>query len=237
MTNPNLEMLRRAVENLNELAGELVFVGGCTTGLFITDPGAAEVRTTKDVDAIIEAASYAEYQIFSEELRKAGFREDTRDGAPLCRWLKEETILDVMPLEEKTLGFTNTWYKPAMEAAQIYEIFPSRSIRVVTPPYFCATKLEAFEGRGNDDYLVSHDLEDIIAVIDGRAAIVEEIRSAPRKVCSYISGKVTDFLNNEKFLDALPGHLPPDEASQTRIGMLLEKLKEIAKMREPDSGN
>jgi hypothetical protein len=193
MTNPNLEMLRRAVENLEELADELVFVGGSTTGLFITDPGAAEVRTTKDVDAIIEAASYAEYQKFSEKLRKTGFHEDTRDGAPLCRWLKEDTVLDVMPLEEKTLGFTNTWYKPAMTKAENYEIFPGRSIRVVTTAFFCATKLEAFEGRGKGDYLVSHDLEDIIAVIDGRAAIVEEIRSAPREVGFYISGKSRTF--------------------------------------------
>lgn len=152
MTNPNFEMLRRAVENLGALADELVFVGGCTTGLLITDPGAAEIRTTKDVDAIIEATLYAEYQKFSEKLRKPGFREDTRDGAPLRRWLKEETVLDLMPLEESTLGFTNTWYKPAMEEAENYEIFADRTIRIVTPPFFCATKLEAFEGRGNGDY-------------------------------------------------------------------------------------
>ncbi|HRH41600.1 MAG TPA: hypothetical protein PKY82_08155, partial [Pyrinomonadaceae bacterium] len=58
--NPNLEMLRIAVDNLDYLTDELVFVGGCTTGLFITDEGAAEVRTTKDVDTIVEATTYAE---------------------------------------------------------------------------------------------------------------------------------------------------------------------------------
>ena len=42
MTNPNLEMLRIAVENLGKLADEMVFVGGCTTGLLITNEGAAE---------------------------------------------------------------------------------------------------------------------------------------------------------------------------------------------------
>ncbi len=58
MTNLNFEMLRIAVKNLDGLADELVFVGGCTTGLFITDEGAAEVRPTDDVDAIVEAVSY-----------------------------------------------------------------------------------------------------------------------------------------------------------------------------------
>lgn len=30
--NPNLEILMMAVDQLGELAGELVFVGGCATG-------------------------------------------------------------------------------------------------------------------------------------------------------------------------------------------------------------
>ena len=39
---------------------------------------------------------------------------------------------------------------------------------MVTAPYFMATKIEAFYGRGGDDFLGSHDMEDIITVIDGR---------------------------------------------------------------------
>lgn len=60
MAESNIEMLRLAVENLRALKDELVFVGGCTTGLLITDQGAAATRETKDVDAIVEAVSYAE---------------------------------------------------------------------------------------------------------------------------------------------------------------------------------
>jgi hypothetical protein len=65
---------------------ELVFVGGCTTGLLISDEGAGAVRPTFDVDAITEITSYADYFRFSERLRKLGFTEDTSEGAPLCRW-------------------------------------------------------------------------------------------------------------------------------------------------------
>ncbi len=230
MTNPNLEMLRVAVENLGELTAEMVFVGGCTTGLFITDKGAAEVRATDDADAIIEVTSYAEYNIFAEKLKKIDFREDTREGAPTCRWVKEETVLDVMPLDEKVLGFTNRWYKPAIEAAKEHEILPGMTIKVISSPYFCATKLEAFDGRGADDYLASHDLEDIITVIDGRAEIIEEISRAPEDVRDYISGKIRGLLNTRQFLDALPGYLLPDEASQGRLRILMERLTQIAEM-------
>jgi len=34
-----------------------VFVGGCTTGLFITDPAAGGIRPTKDVDEIVSTAT------------------------------------------------------------------------------------------------------------------------------------------------------------------------------------
>ncbi len=228
MTNPNIEMLRKAVINLDNLVSELIFVGGCTTGLFITDEGAAEIRTTDDVDTIVEATSYAEYVEFSEKLQNIGFRVDTRQDAPLCRWVKEDTILDVMPLDEKILGFTNKWYKPAVLTAEDYEIFLGTKIRVVTPPYFIATKLEAFRGRGKGDYLASHDLEDIMTVIDGRIEIVDEILISPEDVRLNIAFQLETMLKNQRFMDALPGYLSPDNASQGRLGMLIDRLKKIS---------
>jgi len=48
MPNPNLELLELAAERLRRLLPEIVFVGGCATGLLIDDPGAAPVRGTYD---------------------------------------------------------------------------------------------------------------------------------------------------------------------------------------------
>jgi hypothetical protein len=108
MANRNLKLLVDAAKLLKPILGELVFVGGCTTGLLITDRAAAEVRPTFDVDAIAEITSYLEYAKFSEKLRGLGFLEDTREGAPLCRWRQETTTLDVMPLSGEILGFRNS---------------------------------------------------------------------------------------------------------------------------------
>ena len=228
MVNPNLEMLSVAVKNLDYLTDELVFVGGCTTGLLITDEGAAQVRETKDVDTIVEAASYSQYVEFSERLQQIDFSVDTSPDAPLCRWVKGETILDVMPLDEKTLGFSNSWYKSAMENARQYEIFPGKIIRVVSPPYFCATKLEAFDGRGKGDFLASHDLEDLICVVDGRIELIDEINQSADDAREFISTKIKNLLDNRQFCDALPGYLHPDEASQNRLPILIERLRKIA---------
>ncbi|TDY02868.1 hypothetical protein [Thiohalophilus thiocyanatoxydans] len=55
--NPNLEILMLAVDKLGELAEEMVFLGGCATGLLITDPAAPPIRVTRDVDAIVQLAN------------------------------------------------------------------------------------------------------------------------------------------------------------------------------------
>ncbi len=161
MSNSNLDQLIEAAEALRPLLGELVFVGGCVAGLLATDDGAGAPRTTIDVDAIAEITSYAECAKFGERLRVLGFREDSSEGAPLCRWVHEHTILDVMPLEEKIMGFSNRWYKAAMKSSTTKRISPDLEIRMVTGPFFIATKLEAFRGRGKGDFLGSHDLEDV----------------------------------------------------------------------------
>ena len=228
MANHNLDLLAEAARLLKPLLGELVFVGGCTTALLITDKAAADVRPTFDVDAIAEITSYAAYADFSERLRKIGFAEDTTEGAPICRWLQKKTILDVMPLDEKILGFSNRWYRPAMESAEERELERGLRIRVVTAVYFCATKLEAFAGRGKDDYLSSRDLEDLAAVIDGRAELVQEIRSAQEDVRTYIASEINKLLGTQAFVDALPGYLLPDAASQARIMLLMSRLRQIA---------
>ena len=117
MPDSNLEQLIAAALLLRPLLGELVFVGGAVTGLLVTDDAAGDPRTTLDVDAIAEITSYAAYAAFGDRLRGLGFTEDTSESAPLCRWVRQETILDVMPLDEKILGFSNRWYRAAMESS------------------------------------------------------------------------------------------------------------------------
>lgn len=230
MANQNLELLKVAAKLLAPVLDELVFVGGCTTGLLVSDEGAAEVRPTFDVDAIAEITSYVEYTTFGERLHELGFTEDASEGAPICRWHHGEIMLDLMPLDEKILGFSNRWYKSAMDSAQEYEIERDIRIRVVTAPYFCATKLEAFRGRGKGDYFASHDLEDLLTVVDGRPELLNELQSASENVRFYVADAIGQMLKSRQFIDALPGYLLPDSASQARISQILITLAEMSKL-------
>lgn len=226
MADPNRALFESVVRLLASVLDELVFVGGCTTGLFITDPAAGGIRPTKDVDAIVDVTSYAKYAALSERLRALGLAEDTTPGAPLCRWRRDDLIVDVMPVAEHVLGFSNRWYPAAIEAAQTIDI-GGHLVRVVTPALFIATKLEAFHGRGGGDIVASHDLEDIIAVVDGRPEIVSEVAAASTDVRRYIASELRALLDNRDFAEALGGFLLPDAASQGRRSLLEGRLRSL----------
>lgn len=226
--NPNLEQLLAAVAKLEPLLGQIVFVGGCVTALLVTDQAAAPVRATLDVDVIVEAASYAEFTILEERLRKLGFRESRTEGVPICRWENGDLLLDFMPVDPSILGFSNRWYGPALKSAQTVST-GTHEIRVITAPYFLATKLEAFRARGKSDFRMSHDLEDIVTIIDGRSELVDEVNLASTELRKYLSDEFGDLLSNRDFLEALPGHLLPDAASQQRLGLVLRRMKDLVR--------
>ncbi len=227
--NPNLARLAAAADKLEPLLGQIAFAGGCVTGLLLTDPAAAPVRPTLDVDAIVAIGSYVEFMFLESRLRDLGFHQPHAEGAPICRWKSGDLLLDLMPTDSSILGFTNRWYPPALAHAQKLEI-GKYEIRVITAPYFLATKLEAFHGRGKDDFS-SHDLEDIVTVIDGRPELAEEVHSAPTDLRKYLSDEFGALLSNRCFLDALPGHLLPDAASQQRAGLILDRIKRLISER------
>jgi hypothetical protein len=153
--------------------------------------------------------------------------EDTSDGAPLCRWRKGGLILDVMPTREDILGFSNRWYALAIETAAHVDIGRHRA-RVVTPPLFIATKLVAFHSRGRDGMFASHDLEDIVTLIDGRPEVVNEVRQSDQEVRAFIAAELKALLSNPDFAEALAGFLLPDAASQARRPLLEQRLATLA---------
>jgi hypothetical protein len=145
----------------------------------------------------------------------------------------EDLVLDLMPTQGEILGFSNRWYPLALDTAELHGLPSGRSIRIVTAPVFLATKLEAFRGRGQGDFLFSHDLEDLMAVVDGRASLLEECRLSPPELRQGLAAQFLDLLNTTAFLEALPAFLPPDQASQQRLPDLLETLRAIAALAEP----
>lgn len=228
--NPNLAILILAVDRLGDLSDKMVFLGGCATGLLISDPASPPIRVTKDVDAIVQVYSRSEYYKLSDQLKGKGFKEDHSDGAPLCRWVVNDVILDVMPTDEKILGFSNHWYESAINNPYKIMLPNGRQINLVSPAYFLITKLEAFDGRGKGDFLLSHDIEDIVAVLDGRPELLDEIQSSDEELVKVLSIRFKELGDNRHFVDAIYGHMPTDEASQSRVALILKLIKKISEL-------
>jgi len=196
--------------------------------MLVTDSASAPVRATRDVDVIVEVLTPAESHALERELEKAGFSHDRSPEAPICRWIIGTSLLDVMPTDERVLGFANRWFTQAIHTAESVKLPSGRMIRLVTPPLFLATKLEAFRGRGRGDFLTSHDLEDIIAVIDGRHELLEDVRASASQLREYIAHEIRVLQQNSEFNQALPGHLAGDETSQARVPLIKERLRQLS---------
>ena len=180
-------------------------------------------------DVIIEIASLAEYYRLSESLQDRGFFEDpdrTSSDLPVgrswrCYWMSCLPISDI-------LGFGSEWYERAFTAAGVHNLPSGHTIRLISAPYFLITKLAAFEWRGNGDYASSHDIEDLIAVIDGRPDVTQEVQQLEAGARTHLARKIAALLANRAFVDSLPGHLPGDPGNQARLPTLVTCLQEMA---------
>lgn len=223
----NLAMLEFTATKLGNLLDKFIFLGGCTTALFITDIAAPDIRPTIDVDCIVDVISLNQYHQLAKQLRILGFKESS-DSKIICRWHYDDITLDVMPTDERILGFSNRWYPEAIQHAVNHQLSNKIAIKSVTAPYFLAIKLEAFKNRGKNDFLASHDLEDIITIIDGRIELIDEIMTADNLLKQYLAKAFSNLIKNTRFETALPGYLNYGTITKNRMQIVWERIKQIS---------
>ena len=228
--DPNLAKVELIAIALGELCDELVFVGGSAAGLLMTDPAASMARVTFDVDPVAEVPALRGYHEMEAAFAERGFQRDMAPDAPIGRWRYREIEVDLMPTDAGILGFANRWYRDAVAAANRVDLPSGRRIRLISAPHFLATKFEAFADRGNADVLGSHDLEDIINVIDGRPELSAEIASTAIELRVYLGERCTALLATPHFDNYLPGLLMQDETLAERIGTVMTRLQFIASL-------
>jgi len=224
---PKMELVAQALGGLRE---QLVFVGGCAVDLLLTDAAAAPSRVTYDVDLVAQVAALSGYHRLEKEFASLGFKRDTSKDAPICRWRLGNLEVDLMPTDTGILGFANRWYPLAMQTAQLIRLPNAMKIRLIAAPVFVATKFEAFADRGRGDFLGSHDLEDIVNVMDGRPELIDEIAASSMELRNYLSVQCASLLMMSKFGDSLRGMVFPDESLAERVQMLMERFKQISQL-------
>jgi hypothetical protein len=219
--DPNVPQLRQIAEALGDLREQVVFVGGAIAGLLVTDPLADPVRATRDVDAVVNASRTKFYRI-EEAVAQRGFARDVTSEV-ICRWVHKDSgmLFDLMPVEPEVLGFSNRWYPYAVETAEPTDLGAGITIRLVSAVGFLATKLEAFAGRGGGDYLSSHDIEDVLNIVNGREELANELSAAPAEIQHTVSEVFSGLLADHNFANVLPGMLAEPE----RVALVTQRIK------------
>ena len=75
---------------------------------------------------------------------------------------------------------------------------------------------------------LSHDLEDIMTVIEGRSTVAREVGAAGADVRRHVGQSVAALLDMPAFHNALPGLLSDPEREQT----VKARLNQIARLKE-----
>jgi hypothetical protein len=227
MTNTNITMLVTVADGLQDLLDKVVFVGGAVVGLSATNSAAPEMRPTDDVDCVIEVSSRIEYSRLEEELRGLGFRNDTTEGAPLCRWIFMTVTVDVMPTNSDILGFTNKWYNDGFAQAINAQLPNGKTIKIFSSPYLLASKIEAYKIRGAGDMRTSTDFEDLVYVLDNRDEIVNEFARADHNIQDYLQREFLSFLADPSIDEGITSVLPYG-SGRSRVSRVKKVMQEMS---------
>lgn len=220
----NLNQLGRVVAALGHMQDKVVFIGGSVIGLLISDEAAPDVRTTTDVDLIVEAIGLRHSEI-EAEFRKLGFAHDISEGAHIGRFLLGDLIVDILPIDGSSFGMNTDWHQLAVSTAQTLDL-NGLQIRVINAPLLICTKLAAFHDRGKDDLKTSKDFEDILSIVDGREELLSEIIATDITAKAFLIQQFAALLKNADLSEAILWQLESDQ--QEREEIILARMSAIA---------
>lgn len=222
----NRKATGRVAVALGDLNKDVVYVGGAMVSLYIDDPAAEDVRPTKDIDITLEIANVGELEKLRVALEDKGFVQSAEDDV-ICRFRLNEIKVDVMSTTEVGWAPANPWFAPGFENS-ITEEVEKVVIRILTLPYFLATKFAAFDGRGGGDPRMSHDFEDIVYLLNYTSNFKDQIQESNPQVKQYLKEKFLDIRDKRNMQEAIIGNLYHED-QEVRFGRIMGDIKELTK--------
>ena len=223
-----MDSLHVVARHFNGLDIPYAFLGASVLPLLVDNAGVLEIRPTIDIDLRVEVVTLFELYELETRLRERGFRHDTREGAPICRWLVEGVTVDVMPTEASVLGMASEWFHEAVTTAARMDLGDGVQAPVIKRPYFLATKLTAYRDRGSKDPYMSKDLEDIVTLFDGCRETNFLLGEGSSSLRNFITAGMQAHLENPEFVEAVEGCFRADPVARERSRIVLERMRAIA---------
>lgn len=124
-----------------------------------------------------------------------------------------------MPTDENILGFKNKWYSAGFQNSILYSFSENENIRIFNAIYFLASKLDAYNDRGNGDGRTSSDFEDIVYILNNRNAVWKEMENATEPVKEFLKTEFKKLLESDYLYEWISVHL--DYIEQRRVNYIL----------------
>lgn len=213
--NPHIALLQETAGLLSpDILKSIVFIGGATVSLHFDKASTLDVRSTRDVDFLVDVVSPVQYQKICQKIADCGFKQLVEPSPYgddfICRYTSANgrLIIDILPVDTTMLGWeASAWFAETVQQAEEHVLPNGVCILRATPVNLVATKLEAYLSRGQQDLLASKDAADIINLFAGRNALVTEIIAAhPDKRC-FIQESMTLLHKNRNFAYLLQSEL------------------------------
>jgi hypothetical protein len=212
---------------------QVVFIGGAIAPLLQTHPIAPRVRPTTDVDGVAITATYSAFDALVDQLRARGFRQlspTADEPGHAHRWITPAgTAFDLMPTGRHFGGSGNPLDEEAVHSAIWMALDAPSSgplaIRHAAAPAFLALKWAAFRDRGHGVLLVSHDVEDIFAVLAARPSLPAECEHASPAVRHTIRAMASSLRRDADLLgEAMHAHVVVEHRPDTsRVHQQVER--------------
>ena len=223
-TQINREVTKRIAHALGEMNERVVYVGGAIVSHYIDDPSAEDVRPTKDIDISMKIASLNELETIRQELIKRGFTQSHDDNV-ICRFRYDDILLDVMATKQIGWAPGNEWFEAGFDHFIIKKI-DEIDIKLLSLPYFLASKFAAFYDRGKTDPRTSNDFEDVVYILNHTSDIKDQILESDQRVKIYLKKVFLHILNDKILQEAVMGNLFYEQQVE-RFNKIMINLKEI----------
>ena len=229
LRHPSILRVARVAKAMGDMVAEVVFIGGSIAPLLQSDPPFAASRPTMDVDGVWASTSYADVGLLYQRLRDQGLRQGSEDAKHIHRWrTRDDDVLDLVPTGNHPGGSGQEWDRLAIETSVEVTLAGGVVVRHASAPAFLALKWAAYGDRGADDPFVSHDLEDIIALVAARPSIVGETEAAPSEIRHFVAGRSLALLSHPDLDELLAGHLNNAQDSARIQQRVRARLNELA---------
>ena len=217
----NLIRVARALAPIREQ--RFVFAGASILPLLLDDPAAPPPRFTVDVDTAVDVLSYFEWDRLQSRLYECGLvvRGNPAVGkGRICLFYLEEIEVDIMPVRLQSILRPSRMLELGFQFAEPYFLADDLEILSLSAPSLLAAKLEAFADRGLHDPLMSKDLDDIVALLDRRLDIGDQVSAAPEEMRHFIAIAMRQLLGDGHLLDVISDLLGDRERERRTIELM-----------------